>query len=408
MPVFTYIARNRKGQQVSDSIDSPNRDAAIVNLRQEGLLVLKIDEVQNQHRKRHRQTFSLNPLDYRAIQEKELEHEFHQIAVMLRSGISLLDALNMTAEFARIGAQKTWDDMIERIEQGGAFSDAMQEHKVFNFFTIQLVKVGEQTGHLYLVLDQAANEIKSSRRLKKQIVSALKYPVVTLLFAIGLVVFMLTSIVPEIKELLKIMGKPMPPITQALIDVSDWFVANSIFLSVSGITFITVFIVFYNWSPSRWWIDRSALKLPILGKILRLSGTVLFSRAMGLLLRSGVLISEALVTMEKLHANKYIASRVAYAHRRILLGNSLSDSLKNRSGFMPLFVQMVGVGESSGTMDEIMQEMADYHDELLQQSIAQLTGMIAPTMTVVVGGVVGFVYAAFLVAMFSAAGGSPS
>ncbi|NOR68383.1 MAG: type II secretion system F family protein [Methylomarinum sp.] len=406
MPLFTYTARNRSGQQIGDSIDSPNRDSAIANLRGQGLLVLQIDELKKTNK--NRQTFSLNPLDYRSIREKDLEHEFHQIAVMLRSGISLLDALELTADHARIGAQSTWDKLIERIQQGSSFSDALAEHSIFSQFTIQLIHVGEQTGHLYIVMDQAAEEIKSTRKLKKQITSALKYPAFTLLFAIGLVVFMLTSIVPEIKKLLKIMGKPMPPITQALIDISDWFMANGIFMSIMGITLVISFVVMYNWPPSRWWIDKLALKLPLLGNIIRLSGTVLFSRAMGLLLRSGVVISEALVTMEKLHVNKFMASRIAYTHKKILSGGGLAESLAVQSGYMPLLLQMVSVGENSGTIDEILQEMADYHDELLQQSIAQLTGMIAPFMTIFVGGLVGFVYAAFLVAMFSAAGGSPS
>lgn len=406
MALFTYTARNRTGQQITETINSPGRDTAITDLREQGLLVLKIDEIKNTGK--NRQSFSLNPLDYRSLREKDLEHEFHQIAVMLRSGISLLDAIELTADHARIGAQKTWDKLILRIQEGSSFSDALAEHRIFSQFTIQLIHVGEQTGHLYTVMDQAAEEIKSSRKLKKQITSALKYPAFTLLFAIGLVVFMLTSIVPEIKKLLLIMGKPMPPITQALIDVSDWFVSNALFLTIFAIVSAISFIVFYNWPPSRWWIDKLALQIPVLGKIIRLSGTVLFSRAMGLLLRSGVVISEALQTLEKLHVNTYMASRIAYTYNKIVLGESLSESLAVKSGYMPLLLQMVSVGENSGTIDEILLEMTDYHDELLQQSIAQLTGMIAPIMTIFVGGIIGFVYAAFLVAMFSAAGGSPS
>jgi len=406
MALFTYTARNRSGQQLGDSIDSVSRDAAIAALRAQGLLVLQIDEVKKTNK--NRQSFSFNPLDYRSIREKDLEHEFHQIAVMLRSGISLLDALELTATHARIGAQKTWDSLIERIQQGSSFSDALAEHAIFSEFTIQLIHVGEQTGHLYTVMDQAADQMKSSRKLKKQITSALKYPAFTLLFAIGLVIFMLTSIVPEIKKLLKIMGKPMPPMTQALIDISDWFVVNGLFLSILGVSSVITFVVLYNWPPSRWWIDKLALKIPLLGNIISLSGTVLFSRAMSLLLRSGVVISEALVTMEKLHVNKFMASRIAYAHNKIVLGGGLAESLAVQSGYRPLLLQMVSVGENSGTIDEILEEMASYHDELLQQSIAQLTGMIAPFMTIFVGGLVGFVYAAFLTAMFSAAGGSPS
>ena len=405
MPIFNYTARNRSGQQSNDAIESQNQEMAIVALRAQGLLVLKIEEAKKADGVKE---FSLNPLQYRSLHAGDIESSFHQIAVMLRSGISLLEALEITATFSRIGARKVWLKLIEKVQQGSSFRDALAEHDVFSEFTIQLVHVGEQTGHLSTVMDQAAEEVKSSRRLKKQIVSALKYPLFTLLFAIGLVVFMLTSIVPEIKKLLQIMGKPMPPITKALIDTSDWFKENIIFLSIGAVFCIVTFIILYNIRSTRWWIDKHSLKIPLFGNVFRLSGTVLFSRAMGLLLRSGVVMVEALETMERLHVNKYMASRIAYAHRKILHGSALGESLGKESPYMPLLLQMVRVGENSGTLDEILVEMTEYHDELLQKAIATLTGMIAPMMTVFVGGIVGFVYAAFLVAMFSAAGGSPS
>lgn len=406
MALFTYTARNRSGQQIADNIESPNRDRAIAALRGQGLLVLKIDELTKADG--NAGSFSLNPLAYRSIHSGDIEQNFHQIAVMLRSGISLLDALELTLAHARIGARKTWTQLRDRIQEGSSFTDALAEQPVFSQFTIQLIRVGEQTGHLAIVMDQAADEVKASRKLKKQIVSALKYPLFTLLFAIGLVVFMLTSIVPEIKKLLQIMGKPMPPLTQALIDISDWFLANGLFMTVAAVTAAAVFIVLYNWPPSRWWIDKYALKMPVFGYVFTLSGTVLFARAMGLLLRSGVVIVEALETMQKLHVNQFMAGRIAIAHDKILHGSSLADSLKEHFAYRPLLLQMIRVGENSGTLDEILQEMAEYHDELLQQAIAKLTGLIAPAMTIIVGGIVGFVYAAFLVAMFSAAGGSPS
>jgi type IV pilus assembly protein PilC len=128
---------------------------------------------------------------------------------------------------------------------------------------------------------------------------------------------------------------------------------------------------------------------------------------MGLLLRSGVVMVEAMETMEKLHVNTYMAGRVAYARNRVIQGSSLADALEAESGYMPLMLQMMRVGESSGRLDDILLEMTEYHDELLQHAVKTLTGLIAPVMTIFVGGVVGFVYAAFLVAMFSAAGGSP-
>lgn len=406
MAIFTYTARDRGGQQRVDSIESATREAAIMELRKLGLLPLKIEEANKD--KAAATPISLNPLAYRAFNSSDIEHGFHQIAVMLRSGISLLDALSLNLKYCRAGARSTWERLAKRIQQGSSFSDAMSEHKVFSEFTIQLIQVGEKTGNLSTVMDEAAKEVKSSRKLKNQIMKALRYPAFTLLMAVGIVIFMLTSLVPEIKKLLQIMGKPMPPITKALIDTSDWVLAHGVMVAVLFIVVIVMFIALYNWPPSRWWIDKLALKIPVIGYVLRLSGTVLFSRAMGLLLRSGVVMVDALATIEKLHVNKYMAGRVTFARNQVIQGASLADQMEIESGYMPLLLQMMRVGENSGTLDEILIEMTEYHDELLQQAIETLVGLIAPVMTIFVGGVVGFVYAAFLVAMFSAAGGSPS
>lgn len=404
MALFNYTARAHNGLQVIDVIETTHQNAAIMALREQGLLVISIKEVKTDSSSSN---FSLNPFDYRSIRNADIEMAFHQIAVMLRSGISLLDALELTLVYCRIGTRKTWRQLMEKIQQGSSFTDALKEHKVFTQFTIQMIRVGEQTGNLSTVMDQAAEELKSARKLKKQITSALKYPAFTLLMAIGVCIYMLVKLIPEIKKLLLIMGKPMPPITKALIDSSDWFMANGIFISITAFVFMAAFIVLYNFPISRWWIDKLALKLPVFGNVFRLSGTVLFSRAMGLLLRSGVVIVDALETMEKLHVNTYMASRINYAHGKILHGSTLGDSLALQSPYMPLLIQMIHVGENSGTLDTILEEMTEYHEELLKQAIATLTGMIAPLMTMFVGGIIGFVYAAFLVAMFAGAGGSP-
>jgi type II secretory pathway component PulF len=405
MPIFTYTARDRSGQQHTNAIESATRESAVVALRAQGLLPLKIEELKQSRASDIK--INLNPLAYRSFNATDIEHEFHQIAVMLRSGISLFDALNLSLKHCRIGARSTWEHLSKRIEQGSSFTDALSEHKVFSEFTIQLIRVGEQTGHLSTVMDEAAKEVKASRQLTQQIVTALRSPAFSLLMAIGIVIFMMTGLIPEIKKLLKMMGKPMPPITKALIDTSDWVIANGLMMSVSAAIAVVTFIVFYSWPPSRWWIDKYALKIPVIGYVLRLSGTVLFCRAMGLLLRSGVVMVDALATMEKLHVNKYMASRITFARNQIIQGSSLADQMEIESGYMPLVLQMTRVGENSGTLDQILTEMTEYHDELLKQAIATLTGMIAPAMTIFVGGVIGFVYAAFLVAMFAAAGGSP-
>jgi type IV pilus assembly protein PilC len=203
------------------------------------------------------------------------------------------------------------------------------------------------------------------------------------------------------------MGRKLPPITQSLIDVSAWLELNGPGILIGTVALAVAFVALYRWPPSRLEIDRLALRLPVFGPLFRLSGTVVFARALGTMLRAGVRILDALHTVEGLHRNRYLAARVAEARARIERGSSLAEPLAERFGFMPLLARMVLVGETSGRLDDMLDEMCRYHDELLQRAIRRMSGLIGPVVTVVVGGIVGFVYAAFLVAMFSAGGGAP-
>ena len=401
MATFSYSARNRAGELQQGSADAFSQNELVNRLRTQGLLVM---EVKRQRSKGEPRSWSLNPFDYRSVRSEDIEHDFHQLAIMLRSGMTLLDAITVTAEFSRIGVRPVWLRIIDQIRQGNSFADALAQQKVFNNMTVQLVKVGEQTGLLDHVLTQASNELEKQRKLKQQLKSALTYPTVTIIFAIGVTIYMMVSIVPEIKKLLKMLGKPMPPITQALIDSSDWVNANIANMGIGVVFVIVTTTILYNIPISRLWMDTALLRVPLIGKVVRLSGTVAFANGLGLLLRSGVRIVEALETTEQLHNNHYLASLVATSRQRVMQGMPLAEPLVEQFGYMPLLPRMMVVGETSGNLDEMLQEMAYYHEEMLQRSIKKLTGMLGPAVTVLVGGFIGFVYAAFMVAMFSAAG----
>lgn len=302
MPKFSFIARDRNGQQVTDTIESVSRERAALMLRNQGLLPIKITQLKSDND--FTQQFSLNPFDYESLNDKDIEFAFQQIAVMLASGIALLDAVNLTITTSRIGARKVWVQVGKRIQQGASFYDALSEHSQFTEFTLQLIRIGEQSGNLSVVMQQASNQIKTSRKLKKDIVVAIRYPFFSMLMAVGVCALMLVKLVPEMKKMLKIFGKPLPDITKALIDVSDWVLTNGLMIVICLSVVTVTFYLLYLMPKSRWWIDFLALRLPLLGVVFRMSGTLLFSRALSLLLKSGVVIDDALETIEKLHKNK--------------------------------------------------------------------------------------------------------
>lgn len=403
MKNFRYTARDRAGQTRDGVMQAEDRQALLLSLRREGLLPVSIRE--DNGIRWHLP--SLNPFDYRPIHSADVEQAFHQLAVLQKSGVTLLDAVKLIGEFSRPPVRRVWESIGTRIRGGSSLAEALAEHAVFGNLVVQLVNVGEHTGHLDIVLDQASKELEERRRLRNQLISALIYPGFVLLFTIGVAAFLLIKIIPEIRKFLSLMGRKMPPITQALIDTADWIQANLLVLGVGTAASICAFLVVYRWPPARLFFDTLALRVPIMGRIFRLSGTVVFSRTLGLMLKSGVRIVDALEIVEQVHYNRYLAGCVARVRRRVIEGSSLAGPLESRYGYMPLLARMVVVGENSGALDRMLEEMAAFHGELLQKAIQRLAGLVAPAMTVIVGGMIGFVYAAFLVAMFSAAGGSP-
>jgi len=405
MPRFRYTVRNRQGMAQTGVTVAASRDDLIALLRRQGLLPLTVAE--DRETSLGDRLRSLNPLEYRSMNSVDVAQNFHHIAMMFKSGVSLLEAVDLIAEHSRLSVQRIWRRVSARIRQGSSIADALAEHKVFTQLSIQLVRVGEKTGHLDRALQHASTELEEQRKIRAQLIGALLYPCFVLLFAIGVTVFMLVKIIPELQKFLSIMGRKLPPMTQALIDASEWFQAYTPSIAATLAASAGVLIVLYRWPPGRLALDTLMLRLPVFGRIFRLSGTVVFARAMEALLRSGVHILEALETVEGLHRNRYLAQCLAQARKRVAEGAPLSESLAARFGYMPMLARMMAIGENAGRLDEMLGEMGTFHQELLAKDIRRMSGMIAPALTVIVGGIIGFVYAAFLTAMFAAGGGSP-
>jgi type IV pilus assembly protein PilC len=398
------MTRNRAGQTQTGVVQARSRNELAATLRKQGLLVLEVTEQKSSEGLGW--LARLNPLQYRPMRHQDVEEGFHQLAVMLRSGLDLVSALEIVADYSRLSVRRVWLQVIQRIRVGNSLTDALGEHKVFGKLTVQLVKVGEQTGYLERSMLQASTEMEESRKIRSQLISALTYPMITLVFALGVTAYMLHSIIPELKKFLLMMGRKLPPITQSLIDISNWFDTYGVLLLIGILTVAAVFVLLYQFPRLRLAIDFLMLRLPVVGHVLRLSGTVSFSRSLSALLRSGVRIVDALETVARLNYNSYLAQCVDTARRRVIEGSSLAEPLAAaKYGYMPMLHRMVVIGENSGTLDEVLSEVTLYHQEILEKKIRLMSEMIAPVITVVVGGIIGFVYAAFMVAMFSAGGG---
>jgi type IV pilus assembly protein PilC len=221
--------------------------------------------------------------------------------------------------------------------------------------------------------------------------------------AVGVTVFMLVSLIPKLQKFLAGRHKKLPAITQALLDVSAWMQAAWPYFAVGTPVFIVVFFLFYRWPPGRMAFDRFVLRVPIVANIVRTSATATFARTMGLLLESGVSLIGALQTVERLLGNKAIAAHVNAVRDSVMQGGTLAAPLLQKRIFMPMMARMVAVGEQTGSLDPVLEEVAKFHEKSLAATVRWLSVLIEPAIVVVVGGIVGFVYISFFVALYSIA-----
>ena len=404
MPTFHFRARDNAGRPHNGRLEAASAALAVQNLRQRGWMPvdvkageadLSLSEI----------CAKINPLEHLPPRSIDIEMSCKQLAVMLRGGLTLLTGLQaISKQASRRALQRTWAHTAARIQEGSGFAEAMQEAGVFPQLLVQLSRVGEQTGSLEQAVERAADTLERRRNLRSQLITALSYPTLVLIAAISVTGFMVVGVIPKLKGFLEGMGRKLPPMTQMLVDVSDWVRLYLPHILI-GVLILTVgFIALYCTPVGRLAVDRRMLRMPVIGNLVRLAGTASFSRALGILVRSGITLLEGLRTTEDLLGNRYLASRVTAARQAVMQGGTLAEPLAAPHAFTPMLARMVAVGESAGTIDEVLDEVARFHEAQLQSSIRRLSAVIEPCIIVVVGGIVGFVYIAFFMALFSAGG----
>ncbi len=400
MPAFLYNVLDAAGSRLSGELESASSAAATAELRGRGLTVIGLEEVQHSAHSR-----GWKPSELLWIRSLDIEISLYQLATLLRSGLTLLGALRLVAEQSERGRlRRVWEEVVMAIESGRTFADALAQQPCFNRLVVQLVSVGEQTGHLGPVLERAAMALEKKRTLRAGLLTTLMYPAIVFLLAIGLAVYMVIGVLPKLQVFLRAMGKKLPPMTQRLLDFSDWIQINGVTTVIIAVSSAIALVMLFLWPPGRAVIDALALRIPLLGKAFRTAGTALFATSFSALLSSGVTLIEALRVTERLMGNRRLASIVTSAREQVMQGEPLARHLSRPHGFMPMLPRMIAVGESSGTLDNVLDEVARFHEAQLERLIKRLTALIEPAVIVTVGTVVGYVYISFFMALFAATG----
>lgn len=406
MPEFTYTARTAEGQPRAGTLFSAAAAQVVSELRGRGWIVLDVQSAIEGSAATGRRS-NLHPANWIPATRFDVEIGLQQLATMIRSGLSLLAALKTAAEQARRPAMtRVWERIYEKIEGGSSFADAIDDVDRSRFppMVVQLVRVGESSGTLETVLTQAADHLDRVRALRTTLLTSLIYPTTVLVMAIGVTAYMVFVVLPILKKFIVHQGHRLPPLTQHVIDTTNWLNTHAILILLSTLIVTISLAAMYRIRATRLWMDAVLLRVPIIGGVLRLAGTALMSRGMSLLLGNGINLLDAIQITQGLVANRAMQRRLEMTRQAVIEGQPLAESLLAGREFLPMLGRMAAVGEATGTLDVVLAEAARYHETQLARSVKRLSSMFEPLIILVVGGIVGFVYVAFFLALFSAGG----
>ncbi len=403
MAQYSYKIKTRSGALQTGIREAASSGILSEQLRLEGNVIIELKEIRKAAEESpiNAPWYSLSWL--KRVRSLDIELGLRELAYMLKSGVPIVTALQTVEEQAESPrAALVWSRVRERISQGLSVSEAMAKEKgVFAEEQIQLAHAGERTGELEQVFTRAANQLEAKRKLRMAVLNALVYPVLALVLAFGVAIYLVVSVIPKMAEFLQQGNVELPATTQLLVDVSDWLHLNALPLGlIIGGAIIAWIVVRIN-PTGRELQDALLVRLPIAGKVLRLSATTSFARTMALLIESGVPLVDSLQVTANMLNNLRLRARVVAARDGVIKGESLAESLRPAKEFMPMLSRMTAVAETTGDLSETFKEVAEFHDTLLGIVVRRLSVVMEPTMIIITGLIVGFVYLSFFMALFT-------
>lgn len=405
MPFFEATVRTSAGKRERVKRIAATQREATSSLRDEGYVILSVKELSEDGAASGSLPPPWHPSWLKPMGPFDIEIGFRQLASMLKSGVSILVALETVANQAMSPrASKVWFNLYEMVSSGISLSNALSKcNGIFSAVTIELVKVGEQAGELDSSLLHASRQLESQRNLRSMVVNALTYPIFAVVMALSVSVFLVVSVIPKIGDFLQSGGASLPAITQLLLDISEWIRINGLLLIFFTVALLAFIAALKMTSSGRLLLSTVLLRFPVVGNIQRLSGTASFARAMEMLVQSGVTLVEALDVVRPLLSNARLSLCVRDAYEAVIRGETLASVLRKPGAFTPMLGQMVAVGETSGSLPEAFGEVARFHESMLKVTIRRFSVTIEPIMIIITGLIVGFVYLAFFLALFSMA-----
>ena len=398
MAMYKYVGRTRKGKLKRGTIEAVSQREAISQLREQGISPREITETKPS-------IFNKDiSLGGNSVKNEHFVIYCRQFATLIRTGVTIAEATHILRDQTESKALKKVLAQVERDIRGGIpFSDAADKHpKAFPALFVNMIRAGEMTGNLDGTLDRMATYFEKQHSLKKKVQSTLAYPSILSVLIVTVVIFLLIYIIPQFEGIFESLGGELPAITLFVIRISEFMQANWWIILLFIALIIGVFIFAYKTSKQFYYfVHVGLLKMPIFGKLLQKAAIARMTRTLSSLFSSAVPILDSLGIVAKVIGNPVISKVVLESRSNLEAGGTLSEPLSKHWVFPPLVHQMTAIGEQTGTLDFMLEKIADFYEEDVDRTVDTLKSMIEPIMIVFLAVVVGFIVLSIMIPMFS-------
>ncbi len=399
MPVYKWVAVTKRGRTLKGEIEAADEKIARLQLKRRNLTVKKIKQ-------KPKDLFENISFLQPKVTKKDIVVFTRQFSTMIDAGLPLVQGLTILAEQSD---NKTFKNILKQVtkdvEGGSTLAEALKKHpKVFDDLFVNLVAAGEVGGILDTILQRLAAYIEKAEKLRSKIKGAMTYPIVVMCIAVLVIAVILIFVIPVFEDMFASVGSALPAPTQLVVNLSRFVKGNILYIIGALVAMFWGFRAYRKSEKGHKQTDALFLKLPIFGPLLKKVAVARFTRTLGTMISSGVPILDALEIVAKTSGNKVLEEVILEVRGSIAEGQTIAEPLSQTDIFPSMVIQMISVGEATGSLDTMLEKIADFYDDEVDTAVEALTSMLEPMLMVFLGGSIGGLVIAMYLPIFKMAG----
>lgn len=396
MPNFKYVAYSKEGKEVKGTIEAADKDEAVYKLKEEGQMVVSVDKGSALD-----QDLNIS-FGKKKASTRDLSVFCRQFVSISTAGVAIVDALEMLGDQTENKAlQEAIYNVKASVQKGDTLANSMrQQDGIFPPMMVNMVEAGESSGSLEVAFERMAIQFEKSTKIKSLVKKSMIYPIALTVIVIGVVVVMMILVIPTFSDMYADMGQELPAITRAVVALSDFIVGKWYILIAIIVVAVIAIKAFVATDTGKYVKADLGMKMPIFGKLTVKSASAQFARNLSTLTAAGISMVDALEIVAKTMSNLRFKDAVLEAKEKVTQGRPLSEPLKASAVFPNMIIHMIGIGEETGNMDDMLITAATYYEEEVEVATEQVSAVIEPLLIVVMAGIVGTIIMSVLIPMF--------